>query len=301
MIEPIIKVTNLTKTFGSKTAVNDLSFEVNPGEIFAFLGANGSGKTTSIRVLLNILQATSGTTHINGKVYDDAMASMLGYLPEERGLYLNARVLETLMYFAQLKGMESQGSKIAAISYLEKVGLADKANVEIKQLSSGQQQKIQLGVAIINSPELLILDEPTKGLDPVNRELLMEMLLELNKNGSTVVFITHQMEEVERIASRLVMIKNGKRVLYGGLNEVQASLGNNMIQLTIEGNLPMSDSLYQIHGIGNKVEISPKPNITSDQILKYLVDNNVRILKFEKTVPSLNKIFIKVTEENEEQ
>ncbi len=300
MSDPMIQVNNLTKTFRNKIAVNDLSFEVNSGDVFALLGANGSGKTTSIRILLNILQATNGTALIKGSRYSEAMASMLGYLPEERGLYLNAKVLETLVFFAQLKGMEGQASKKAAVSYLEKVGLADKTNVEIKQLSSGQQQKIQLGVAIINSPELLILDEPTKGLDPLNRELLMEMLLELNKNGSTVVFITHQMEEVERIANRLVMIKNGKRVLYGQLNEVKASFGDNMIQLIVEGNLPINDALYQIHGIGNKVEISPKVNISSDQILKYLIQQNVRILKFEKTVPSLNEIFIKVTEQNEE-
>ena len=167
-MENIITIKNFYKSFGSKKVIENLSFEVKQGEIFAFLGANGSGKTTTIRCLLQIYKADKGELLINNKIYSAKMSSMLGYLPEERGLYLNSNVLDTLIYFAQLRGVDKKEAKKRGLEFLEKVGLIDKSNSKISKLSSGQQQKIQLGITIINKPELLILDEPTKGLDPVN-------------------------------------------------------------------------------------------------------------------------------------
>lgn len=222
----MIKVEHFTKRFGDMIAVDDLSFEVNEGEIFAFLGSNGSGKTTTVRCLLGIYTPTSGTLLIDNKPFSTNMAQMIGYLPEERGLYKDARVLETLIYFGQIKGLSKAEAKTRAHEYLEWVELADKANVEIKRLSSGQQQKVQLGIAIINKPRLMILDEPTKGLDPLNQDILMQSLLELNQQGSTIIFISHQMEEVEKIAHRILMIKQGKKILYGPLEQIKKGFGN---------------------------------------------------------------------------
>jgi len=223
--EFMIAVSNFTKMFGEKMVVSDLSFDVREGEIFAFLGANGSGKTTTIRCLLDIYQPTSGTLFIQGKPFNTSMSNLIGYLPEERGLYKDARVLETLVYFGQIKGLDKAEASKRALEFLEWVELGDKTHAEIKTLSSGQQQKVQLGIAIINKPKLMILDEPTKGLDPLNRDILMESLFELNKQGSTIMFISHQMEEVEKIAHRILMIKDGKKILYGPLEQIKKGFG----------------------------------------------------------------------------
>lgn len=297
MSKEIISVKNFSKAFGSKKVIEDLSFSVNEGEIFAFLGSNGSGKTTTIRTLLNVYTADSGTLTINGEQYSPKMASFLGYLPEERGLYLTSRVLETLVYFGQLKGLTKEEAEENAINYLKKVDLEDKQKLEIKKLSSGQQQKIQLGITVINNPKLLILDEPTKGLDPVNRELLLSILLELNKSGSTIIFSTHQMEEVEKIADRLLMIKNGKSALYGSLSEVKAKFADNSIYINFEGKLESETDLYSAEIHKNTAILKPK-NSSKASIISYIADK-VNILKLEENSPSLNDIFIKVMNQNE--
>lgn len=291
----MISVNNFSKYFGEYKVVDNLAFDVNDGEVFAFLGANGSGKTTTIRALLGIYAADEGELLVKGRKYNQSMVGMLGYLPEERGLYVTSRVLETLAFFGEMKGLSAAVARKRSLDYLDRIGLSEKANAEIKKLSSGQQQKIQLGIAVINEPELLILDEPTKGLDPLNRTLLMDMLLELNKKGSTIVFITHQMEEVEKIADRLVMIKEGERVLYGELNEVKRQFGNNTIRLSFRGDLPVNESLYKFSADKNQAEITPNAGVTSQQVLESLVSRGIEILNFEISTPSLNEIFIQVS------
>jgi ABC-2 type transport system ATP-binding protein len=293
--ENIISIQNLSKSFGRNQVLNDISFDVKAGEIFAFLGANGSGKTTTIRSLLGIYQADKGTLLVNGQKYDQSQAGLLGYLPEERGLYTTSRALETLIYFGQIKGMSYADARTAAEKYLERVELADKAKAEIKSLSSGQQQKIQLGITIINNPQLLILDEPTKGLDPVNRSLLLDILLELNKQGSTILFSTHQMEEAERIADRLFMIKQGKQALYGNVEEVKRSFGDNTLTINFKGEFPLNDKLFSAKLVNHTAILTPKTGIDSEEILKYLIkDDNVVLTSFTLAAPSLNDIFIQV-------
>lgn len=296
--QDIVTVKNFSKSFGSNKVVKDLSFEVKQGEIFAFLGANGSGKTTTIRCLLGVYEPTDGELLVDGRKYTHHDAAMLGYLPEERGLYLSSNVLETLIYFGRLKGIDYDTARKNALEYLERVGLTDKTTANVKQLSSGQQQKIQLGIAVINKPQLLILDEPTKGLDPVNRSLLMDVLLGLNKDGSTIIFSTHQMDEVEKIAERLVMIKNGERKLYGEINEVRKSFGTNTINVTVEGKIPENAKLYTFVQDGRHGEINPKKGVTSQEIMKFLISTNVPLTSFEISSPSLNEIFIQVSNEN---
>lgn len=230
MKKPIVSVKNFHLSIGGKQIVENLSFEVQPGEIFALLGANGSGKTSTIRSLLGIYRPTSGELHVNGQTYTPELAHLVGYLPEERGLYTRSKVLDTMIYFGELKGMTRDDAKIFSLAYLERVGLADKATSTIKKLSGGQQQKVQLGVAIMNNPRLLILDEPTKGLDPVNRKLLLDIVDELQRQGVAVIYITHLMEEVERLADRLIILKDGKSQAYGSVSAVKKAFGSKSIE-----------------------------------------------------------------------
>ena len=230
MQKPIVSIRNFHLEIGAKKIVEDLSFDVQPGEVFALLGANGSGKTSTIRSLLGIYKPTSGILHIDGKAYTPEQAHLVGYLPEERGLYTRSKVLETMVYFGELKGMNREAAKKFSLDYLERVDLADKVNTTIKKLSGGQQQKVQLGVAIMNDPKLLILDEPTKGLDPVNRKLLLDIVDEYQSKGTAVIYITHLMEEVERLADRLLILKDGKALAYGSVAAVKKQYKSKSIE-----------------------------------------------------------------------
>lgn len=212
--------------FGRQTAVSDLSFTINKGETFGLLGSNGSGKTTTIRALLGMYQPTSGTLHIAGKQYAVDKTVSLGYLPEERGLYKKESVIDVMCYFGELKGMKRSVAREWSMGYLQRVGLEGKETSKVDKLSGGQQQKIQLGVTIMNDPELLILDEPTKGFDPVNRRLLMDIIEERKKAGATVIFVSHHMEEVERLCDRIILLKNGDVKAYGTIDEVKKSHNN---------------------------------------------------------------------------
>ena len=223
--QPIVSIENFTMCFGDKKVIDNLSFEVLKGEVFGFLGSNGSGKTTTLRALLGLCQPTGGKLLINGAPYKVDGDVSLGYLPEERGLYKKEKVLDVMMYFGELKGMTRADAKQFSLEYLERVKLADKANVRLDKLSGGQQQKIQLGVTIMNTPELLILDEPTKGFDPVNRRLLMNIIEERKRAGATIVFVSHHMEEVERLCSRAILLKDGKSEAYGTIDEIKKQFG----------------------------------------------------------------------------
>lgn len=222
----IIDIQDFVMRFGTTTVIDGLSFTVKKGETFGLLGSNGSGKTTIIRALLGIYPPTAGKLLFDGAPYRVNSAVKLGYLPEERGLYKKEKVLDTMVYFGQLKGLSRQVAEERSLAYLRRVGLAEKAKSRLDKLSGGQQQKIQLGITIIDDPELLILDEPTKGFDPVNRRLLMEIIEEHQKKGATVVMITHQMEEVERLCNRILLLKDGKARAYGTVRDVKKKFGN---------------------------------------------------------------------------
>lgn len=219
--ENIITIDHFRMDFGKKTVIKDLSFTVKKGETFGLLGSNGSGKTTTIRALLGIYQATAGQLLINNQHYTVDGKTRLGYLPEERGLYKKETVIDIMVYFGQLKGMEKDEAREWSLRFLKRIGLGDKAKTRLDKLSGGQQQKVQLGVTIMNNPELLILDEPTKGFDPVNRRLLMDIIEEYQDNGATVIFVTHQMEEVERLCDRIILLKDGDAKAYGTIAEVK--------------------------------------------------------------------------------
>jgi ABC-2 type transport system ATP-binding protein len=221
----IISIKDFSMQFGTTKVIDKLSFVVKQGETFGLLGSNGSGKTTTIRALLGIYPPTNGQLLIDEKPYSVDGNVRLGYLPEERGLYKKESVIDTMLYFGQLKGLTREAAREEATSFLERVGLIDKANVRLDKLSGGQQQKVQLGITIMASPELLILDEPTKGFDPVNRRLLMTIIEDHQKKGATVVLVTHQMEEVERLCDRIILLKDGKAAAYGTVKDVRKAHG----------------------------------------------------------------------------
>ena len=220
----IVEVKHFKMTFGNKTVIKDLSFEVRKGEIFGFLGSNGSGKTTTLRALLGFYTPSGGELLIDGKKYDPEDSSVtIGYLPEERGLYRKESVIDTMVYFGELKGLKNP--REWSMKYLKRVGLEDKANMKVEKLSGGQQQKVQLGITIMNDPKLLILDEPTKGFDPINRRLLMNIIDELHKKGTAIIMITHYMDEVEKLCDRALLLKDGVARAYGSISEIKKEFG----------------------------------------------------------------------------
>lgn len=211
--------------FGTTTVIDNLSFDVKRGETFGLLGSNGSGKTTTIRSLLGIYEPTAGTLHIDGRPFDVEHSQKLGYLPEERGLYKKEPVIDVMVYFGQLKGLSRTEARKWSLAYLRRVKLDDKTSTRLDKLSGGQQQKIQLGITIMGNPELLILDEPTKGFDPINRRLLMNIIEERQRAGATVIMVTHQMEEVEKLCDRIILLKDGKAAAYGKVADVKKKFG----------------------------------------------------------------------------
>jgi ABC-2 type transport system ATP-binding protein len=280
--------------FGSQTVIRDLSFDVYAGETFGFLGSNGSGKTTTLRALLGIYQPTAGTLHIAGKAFEPRDGARLGYLPEERGLYKKESVLDVMVYFGMLKGLSRKEATSRSLAYLDRVSLSDKVTTRVDKLSGGQQQKIQLGVTIMNDPQLLILDEPTQGFDPVNRRLLMDIIEDQKRAGATVIMVTHQMEEVERLCDRVILLKDGVSEAYGTIEDVQDLYGGTVIRLSHSGPLPVSD-LYDITlTAGDCAELTPRAGTDEAEILRELVQRGVTVRSFTTARTSLEEIFIKV-------
>lgn len=292
MNEDIVSIKDFELSFGGKKIIHGLNFSVKRGEIFGFLGSNGSGKTTTIRALLGIYQADSGELLINGKKFSPERTGLIGYLPEERGLYRKEKVIDVMQYFGQLKGLSKKEARDFSQDFLKRVGLEDKARLNIDKLSGGQQQKIQFGITIMGKPDLLILDEPTKGFDPVNRELLMEIIKEENARGATIIMVTHQMEEVEKICNRALLLKNGKTKAYGTVDEIRNQFGKQRIILEFVGELPKSDKFEIIKKETNYAELSPK--VDSQEILKELISKDLRFLNFKVQKSTLNEIFLEI-------
>jgi ABC-2 type transport system ATP-binding protein len=293
--QPVVRVENFRMVFGDHEVIKDLSFEVAPGETFGFLGSNGSGKTTTIRALLGIYLPTAGLLHVDGRPFRPSQTRELGYLPEERGLYKKEPVLRTMVYFGRLKGMSAAAAKRWSMDYLERVGLPDKALIRLDKLSGGQQQKVQLGVTIMNQPRLLILDEPTKGFDPVNRRLLMDLIDEQKRAGSTVIMVTHQMEEVERLCDRVILLKDGVARAYGSVTEVQEQFGGVTVKLAYQGQLPELPGCRQLTADqSGHVELGLPPGQDLAELLARLVASGVSVSAFTPSRRSLDSIFVEV-------
>lgn len=289
----LVTVNHFRMDFGKKTVIKDLSFTVNKGETFGLLGSNGSGKTTTIRALLGIYQPTGGELKINGKEYHVDGGITLGYLPEERGLYKKETVIDIMVYFGKLKGMPRHKAKQWSLDFLQQLNLENEATTRLDKLSGGMQQKVQLGIAVMNNPDLLILDEPAKGFDPVNRRLLMDIIEEHQEKGATVIFVTHQMEEVERLCDRVLLLKDGERRLYGTIDEVKAEFGGQVLEVISKKEFPKNDTLYTIlRREGLVTYLDPKKPLLTIQ--KELAKANIEYSRFELKRPSLDDIFVDI-------
>ena len=293
--KPLIEVKNFQMKFAENLVIKNLSFEVFTGEVFGLLGSNGSGKTTTIRALLGLFQPTAGELLVNGKHFSPETDLKIGYLPEERGLYKKEKVGNVMRYFAELKGLRGDTAEIWIQSYLKKIDLLDKINVRLDKLSSGQQQKVQLGITIMGEPDLLILDEPTKGFDPVNRKLLLDIVEEERQRGATILMITHQMEEVERLCDRVLLLKDGRAKVYGRVEDIKDQAGEDRIKINFNGKLPTKNAPFKVlESDKTRAELAPKKSKNVGDVLRYLVEQNLELRSYSVERPSLDEIFVKI-------
>ncbi len=290
----MLSVKDLRKTYTNTMALDGVSFDVKPGEIFGLLGPNGAGKTTTIRIALSIIEPDSGSVFFNGKELTPEMKNMLAYLPEERGLYRKSKVIDVLVYFGGLRGVQPADARKRAEAWLKKFELSTFGNRKVDELSKGMQQKVQFISCLLHEPDLLILDEPFSGLDPVNQIVMKDMIRDLKQAGKTIVFSTHQMEQAEKLCDRICLINKGKVVLYGGLSEIKRNHGSNAVHLEFDGE---SSRLRALSDLGtmnlyeNYAEIKMKDGVDSQALLRKAVEL-VTVTKFSIEEASLNAIFI---------
>jgi len=298
-----LEVRNLCKTFGKLKAVDDASFAVPEGGVFGLIGRNGAGKTTTIRMMMNIYLPDSGQVLLKGKEIDADFKSKVGYLPEERGLYKKMTVLDTLLFFAELKGVSGKGVEKKAVAMLERFQLADRKTSKLEELSKGNQQKVQFIATVLHSPEFIILDEPFSGLDPVNTNLLKEIILDLKKEGKVIIFSTHLMDFAEKMCDHIAMIDKGKIILNGPLSGIKAKYGRKNISLIHEGSISFlnnSPLIEKIEDFGNYSGIKVKEPAFAQEVLKQLVEKNVVIKKFDANDISLHEIFVELAGKEDE-
>lgn len=296
-----IHAEGVVKSYGDFRAVDALSFDVQRGEIFALLGPNGAGKSTTIRMILDILRPDSGRIAVLGGPLNDATRNRIGYLPEERGLYRNVPVLDVMIYLGQLKGMTHAAAKRRALDLLARLDLADHARSKVSELSKGMQQKVQFAVTVIHEPDLIIVDEPFSGLDPVNTLVIKELLGDLRDRGVAVVMSTHQMQQVEEMADRLLMINRGQQKLYGPVTQIRQQFASHAIIVEGSGqwdNLPGVDSV-EMHRNGRETALLHlAADVTPESVLAAIAaSGQAHLRRFELAVPSLNDIFIQVVAE----
>jgi len=298
--QPTLRLEKVTKRFGEFTAVDELSLTVRPGRIFGLLGPNGAGKTTTIRMIVGITAPDEGTVELFGRSLTAELQNRIGYLPEERGLYKRMRVGEQLRFFAELKGFAGRGAEEACDRWLAKVKLSDWKRRKASELSKGMQQKIQFIAAVLHDPDLLILDEPFSGLDPVNVELLKDLVLELKAAGKTIIFSTHQMEVAERICDDICLINRARKVLSGSIREVKSSFGRNAVALRfVGGDGVIEDPLLvaTVERHSDHAEALLAPGADAQELLRRLLAAGASVTRFELVEPSLHDIFIEKVKE----
>lgn len=299
MTSPVISVQNVTKNYGNFRAVSDVSFEVRPGEIFAMLGPNGAGKSTTMRMVLDIIKPDSGDISVLGGKMTDSIKDKIGYLPEERGLYRGVKLMEMMIYLGQLKGMTRRDATARATELLKYLDLDAHAKKKVSELSKGMQQKIQFAVTVMHRPQLIIVDEPFSGLDPVNTRILMDLLLSLRKDGTTIVMSTHQMFQVEELCERLLMINKGRVALYGAVEDVRRQYATHAVEVEGKGDWASVAGVAHadISENGRTAVLQLKDGVTANTFMTSLAQTpGVEIQKFALAVPRLNDIFIRVVE-----
>jgi len=295
-----VSLESVTKSFGEFTAVSELSLEVRPGRIYGLLGPNGAGKTTTIRMIVNITAPDSGQIKIFGRAITPELQDRIGYLPEERGLYKKMKTGEQLKFFAELKNVKGKEAERRVDQWLERLKLAEWKNKKSMELSKGMQQKIQFISAVLHDPDLLILDEPFSGLDPVNVELLKKIVLELKAANKTIIFSTHQMEVADQICDDICLINRSRKVLDGRIREVKRGFSRHAVALRIEGGdgvLEDPSLVASVKRHADELEVLLAEGASAQSLLRRLIDSGAVVGRFEMIEPSLNDIFIaKVTE-----
>ena len=290
-----IAVNQISKRFGKQVAVDDVSFEVIPGEIFGLLGPNGAGKTTSIRIVLDIFKPDSGSVQIMGGRMTEEKKNRIGYLPEERGLYQDIPLDKCLNYLATLKGLPSEEAAQRVETMLKRFDLHEHRKKKVKELSKGMQQKAQLITTLVHDPELVIIDEPFSALDPINTQMVKDLLREERQKGKTIVMCTHQMHQVEELCDRLVLIDRGRVVLYGGLEDIRRSYSGQDVIVHPLGDLPTGlPGVDHIEPENSSFRLHMRSDTSPQQLLKHLVERGVLLERFEIALPTLDEIFIQV-------
>jgi len=295
-----VEVNNLVKSFGSVQAVRDVSFAVEPGEIFGLLGPNGAGKTTTIRMILDVFEPDAGTVRVFGGVLDMAGKRRIGYMPEERGLYKDERLESTLVYLAALKGMDEQAARARLADWLELFELAEHRNKKVQELSKGMQQKAQIIATLLHDPDLVIIDEPFSGLDPVSTRQVKQLLDEQRRAGKSILMSTHQMYQAEALCDRIVLIADGRTVLYGPVADIKRNFAGNAVVVEGQGDLSGIPGVLETRRENGTWHLALELGANPQDVLRQLaMRESVRIERFELAEPSLDDIFVNVVQRGE--
>jgi ABC-2 type transport system ATP-binding protein len=294
LLTNVVEIDGVTKRFDEFIAVSDLSFNVRQGSIFGLLGPNGAGKTTTIRMIVNIFAPDTGDIRVLGKPLSPEVQQRIGYLPEERGLYKKMKLGEQLLFFAALKGLGAAVAGPRIDDWLGKLELSDWKQKRAVELSKGMQQKVQFIASVLHEPDLLILDEPFSGLDPVSTNLLKSVILDLKQKGKTVIFSTHQMEQVEQMCDDICLIDHSTKILGGNLRDVKRGFGRNTVLIDYEGpdSFLSDSSVKRVNRYANYVELVLEEGADGQQVLRSALNSGARVNRFELVEPSLNEIFI---------
>jgi ABC-2 type transport system ATP-binding protein len=293
----MLQVRDVVKTYDGRAVVNHVSFEVQPGEIFALLGPNGAGKTTLIRMITDILKPDSGTVLLDGRTVDGSIRHELAYLPEERGLYRRIKAAEALAYYGELKGLSGRDARAAAQRLLERVELREWADKQVQTLSKGMQQKVQLCTALIGEPKLLILDEPFSGLDPLNTQLFEDILRERRAAGTTVLLSTHQMNKVEEQCDRALMINRGHMVLYGTVREIRRRYSDHAVLVRTHADPRPVPGVRSVERFDGDLKLTLEETTTPQTVLRGLLEQGIEFESFALATMPLEDIFVKVVRE----
>ena len=293
------EVSHIAKSFGPVQAVADVSFTVEPGEIFGLLGPNGSGKTTSLRVLLDVFKPDSGTVSVLGGPMDEEKKNRIGYMPEERGLYQDLSLEKCLLYLSTLKGAHAKEARIRLAEQLERFDLAQHKGKKVKELSKGMQQKAQIINTILHRPELIVIDEPFTALDPLNAQLVKDLMKELRDQGATIIMSTHQMHQVEELCDRILLIDEGRDMLYGNLDQIRRQYSGHAVLVRLAGDLPVVEGVKQVLPHNSATKLMLAEGTSPQDVLQALIAEQATVERFEIAVPTLDEIFIRVVEEGD--
>jgi ABC-2 type transport system ATP-binding protein len=289
-----VSVNHLYKSYGSKIAVKDLTFSIDTGEILGLIGPNGAGKSSTLKIILDFMKPDSGEVKVFDLQMNEASKNQIGYLPEEKGLYKNLAAIDVILYLASLKGMDNALAEKKADVLLQQTGMLESKKMKIKHMSRGMGQIIQFIVTIIHDPKLIILDEPFSGLDPVNTEIMKNMLGNLRDEGKAIILSTHQMNEVEELCDRILMINYGSEVLYGDLKDIKSRFRKHSVQVNVEGEIGDLPGVIDKKFNKGSVELVLAQDTTPQTILDRLRHRGITINRFEVTTPSLNEIFLAI-------